>query len=66
MEERKSLSYAGLRHPGSSSPVHKNSALNRVIRGFSVGSEILSAVIVNVIVLWEMKQCRFAGYKLFS
>jgi hypothetical protein len=47
-------------YTGSSSPADENSATSSVIRDFNVSSEILTAVSVNITLLWEMTPCRFA------
>jgi hypothetical protein len=47
-------------YPGSSSPAEENSATSSVVRRFSVSSEFLTALSVNVTLLREMPPCRFA------
>jgi len=57
-------SSVGLRTPIRPARRKINSAKNRVLRSFSVSSKILTAVSVNVTLLWEKKSFKFADKKV--
>jgi len=59
-ERKKNLSPLPGFEPRFVQPGTKNSTKNRVLRSFSVSSEILTEVSVNVTLLWEMTPCSFA------